>query len=72
MDRGNSMTAQTLPIGETYEKAKEIVEILKLWEITKSDALSIARQMVASIEKETEESWAKSNPLIGTGLKYAP
>ena len=66
------MTAQTLPIGETYEKAKEIVEILKLWEITKSDALSIARQMVASIEKETEENWTKSNPLIGTGLKYTP
>ena len=61
------MTAKPLPIGETYEKAKEIVEILQLWEITRSDALSIARQMVSSIEKMTDDSWGE-HQLKGTGL----
>lgn len=51
---------------ETYDKAHDIVDILKMWDISKPDALSITRHMISIIENTADKDW--SNPMAGTGM----
>jgi hypothetical protein len=53
---------------ENATKAKEIVEVLRMWSITKSDAIVILSRALLQI-KETKREEFEKNPLDGTKFK---
>jgi hypothetical protein len=62
MATGNNMSTD-----QVDTKARELLEIMKMWDISRTDSYRIARAMMNVAKNDTDEAWI--NPLKGTGLK---
>lgn len=51
---------------QIQDKAREVVEIFKMWGFSKAEAVDVAENMVAEINKTPLTAWA--NPLKNIGL----
>lgn len=52
---------------QKHQKAQEIIDVMKMWDISRDHALDIIIIMKGIVENTQPETW--SNPLIGTGFK---
>lgn len=52
---------------DVTDKAVDILQIMKMWDIDRASCIAIARQMVRIAEATSDQNW--TNPLEGTGIR---